>query len=225
MDRLYLRAFRSALVGTFLMAGLLFVPAGTFDYWEAWLFMAVFGGATAAITVYLAIHDPGLLERRLRAGPAAETEKSQKIIMFFAMMAFVVLLVLPAIDHRFGWSAMPSSVVFLGDALVGLGFLLVFLVLRVNSYAASTIQVSQGQQVISTGPYALVRHPLYAGVLPLLIGTPIALGSWWGLGALFVFIPTLIGRLLDEEIFLKRRLPGYTEYAAKVPYRLVPYVW
>ena len=222
---LNIRAFRASVGGTAVMAGLLFVPAGTFDYWQAWLFMAVFVGSSAAVTVYLAMRDPLLLERRMRAGPTAEKEPKQKILMLFAMMGFIALLVLPAIDHRVGWSPVPSYVSLTADALIGLSFLLIFFVLKANTYGASTIQVAEGQQVISTGPYALVRHPMYAAAFPLLVGMPLALDSWWGLFVLIAFVPTLIGRLLDEERFLREHLPGYTSYCKNVRYRLVPFVW
>jgi protein-S-isoprenylcysteine O-methyltransferase Ste14 len=207
------------------MAALLFAPAGTLNYWQAWVFLAVFISASAAVTVHLAIHDPKLLERRMRGGPAAEKESSQKIIIFLAMMGFIGLLVAPAFDRRFGWSRVPTYVCLIGDALIAIGFFLVFLVVRANTYAASTIQVAEDQKVISTGPYAFVRHPMYAGSFPILIGAPLALGSWWGLSALIVFVPALIWRLVEEESFLRKNLPGYTEYTDKVRYRLVPYVW
>ena len=225
MNKLYFRALRLSIYGFLAMAALLFVPAGTLDYWQAYVFMAVFVGGSAAITVYLAIKDPKLLERRMNVGPTAEKEPTQKIIMVFALLGFIALLVVPALDRRFMWSSVPPRVSVIGDLLVALGFLLVYFVIRENSYAASTIQVVEGQTVISTGPYAVVRHPMYAGVLPLLIGTPLALGSWWGLGALIFFMPALIWRLLDEERFLHKNLPGYTEYTRKVRYRLVPFVW
>lgn len=225
MNDLYFRAVRSSVFGFLVMAALLFVPAGTLDYWQAFVFMASFVGASAAITVYLAIRDPKLLERRMHAGPTAEKQTSQKIIMVFAVLGFIALLVVPALDRRFMWSPVPPYVSVTGDLLVALGFLLVYFVIRENSYAASTIQVAEGQTVVSTGPYAVVRHPMYGGVLPLLIGTPLGLGSWCGLSALVLFIPVLIWRLLDEERFLHRNLPGYTEYTRKVRYRLVPFVW
>ncbi len=225
MNDLNIRALRSTLFGTIVMAALLFIPAGTLDYWQGWAFMAVFVGASAAITVFLAIKDPKLLERRMRAGPTAEKEPTQKIIMFFAMAGFIALIVFPPLDHRFGWSPVPSYISFAGDALIALGFLLIFFVVRVNTYGASTIQIAEGQKVISTGPYALVRHPMYAGALPLLAGVPLALGSWWGLSGLVLFLPALVWRLLDEEKFLKKNLPGYAEYCEKVRYRLIPFVW
>ncbi len=207
------------------MALLLFVPAGTIDYWQGWLFMAVFVGATTAITVYLAIKDPKLLERRMSAGPTAETEPLQKVLMFFAMTGFIALLVLPALDHRFGWSPVPAYISLAADVLILVSFFVVFIVLKANTYAASTIQIAEGQKVISTGPYALIRHPMYAGALPLLIGVPLALGSWWGLFALMLFLPALIWRLLDEEKFLKQNLAGYADYCRKVRYRMVPFIW
>jgi protein-S-isoprenylcysteine O-methyltransferase Ste14 len=225
MNNLYFRAVRASIFGFLAMAALLFMPAGTFDYWQAFVFLAVFVGASAAITVYLARKDPKLLERRMHVGPTAEKETTQKIIMVFALLGFIALLVIPAFDRRFMWCPVPPYVSVLGDFLVALGFLLVYFVIRENSYAASTVQVTEGQTVISTGPYAIVRHPMYAGVLPLLIGTPLALGSWSGLFALILFMPALIWRLLDEERFLHKNLPGYTDYTRKVRYRLMPFVW
>jgi len=187
--------------------------------------MAVFVCASGATGIYLAIHDPKLLERRMHVGPRAEKEPAQKIIMAFAMIGFVAMLVFPALDHRFGWSPVLASVSLLGDALIALGFLFTFFVLRENSYGASTIQIAEGQTVISTGPYALLRHPMYAAALVMLVGVPLALGSWWGLFVLLVILPVLIWRLLDEERFLRQKLPGYAEYQTKVKYRLAPFVW
>jgi protein-S-isoprenylcysteine O-methyltransferase Ste14 len=207
------------------LAALLFIPAWTLDYWQAWLFMAVFVCTSGAITVYLAIRDPKLLERRMNVGPRAENEPAQKIIMLLATLGFIVTIVFPVLDHRFGWSAVPASVSVLGDALIALAFLFIFFVFRQNSYGASTIQIAEGQTVISTGPYALVRHPMYAGALVMLIGTPLALGSWWGLFAVLLVLPVLIWRLLDEERFLRQNLPGYAEYQTKVKYRLLPFIW
>ena len=219
------RALRSSLFGTLALAALLFIPAWTLAYWQAWLFLAVFVCTSGAITAYLAIHDPRLLERRMNVGPRAEKEPAQKIIMVFATLGFIAMLVFPALDYRFGWSPVPASVSVLGDALIALGFLFVFFVFKENSYGASTIQIAEDQRVISTGPYALVRHPMYAAALVMLFGIPLALGSWWGLFALLLVLPVLIWRLLDEERFLRRNLPGYAEYQARVKYRLLPFVW
>jgi protein-S-isoprenylcysteine O-methyltransferase Ste14 len=225
LSSLHIRALRSSLLGTIALAALLFIPAGTLHYWQAWVFMAVFVGASAAITVYLAIKDPILLERRMSAGPTAEKEPTQKVIMFLAMAGFIALIVFPPLDHRFGWCPVPAYISVVGDALIALGFLLIFFVLKVNTYGASTIQIAQGQKVISTGPYARVRHPMYAGALPLVIGVPLALGSWCGLFVLILFMPALIWRLLDEEKFLEKNLPGYVEYKNTVKYRLIRFIW
>jgi protein-S-isoprenylcysteine O-methyltransferase Ste14 len=187
--------------------------------------MAVFVGASSAITVYLAIKDPKLLERRMHVGPKAEKEKTQKIAVFFALVGFIALLVLPALDHRFGWSRVPPSVSLMGDAFIALGFLFIFFVLQESPYGASTIQVTEDQKVISMGPYAHVRHPMYAGALLLIFGMPRALGSWWGLLVISMIVQALVWRLLDEEKFLKKNLSGYIEYAYQVRYRPVPFVW
>jgi protein-S-isoprenylcysteine O-methyltransferase Ste14 len=204
------------------LAALIFLPAGTLDYWQGWAYLAVFVGSTALITLYLALYDPKLLERRMRAGPTAERETTQRVAMVFAIAGFIGLVVVSALDHRFGWSSVPPAISIIGDALVALGFLLVFIVLRQNSYAAATIQIAEEQKVISTGFYAIVRHPMYAGALPMLVGTPLALGSWWGLLALIIFMPALIWRLLDEEQFLHKNLPGYTDYSQTVRWRMIP---
>ena len=218
-------ALRSSLFGILALAALLFIPAGTLDYWQAWLFMAVFVCASAAIGVYLAIRDPKLLERRMRVGPRAEKEPAQKIIMVFATLGFIVMLVFPALDRRFGWSAVPGSVSVLGDALIALGFLFTFFVLRENTYSASTIQIAEGQTVISTGPYALVRHPMYAAALLYLAGMPLLLGSWYGLIGTVIFAMGISARAVQEERKLQRELPGYADYITRVRYRLIPGIW
>jgi protein-S-isoprenylcysteine O-methyltransferase Ste14 len=225
MNKLYSRAVRSTILGAMVMAALLFLSAGTLNYWQGWVFFALFFVASSATGVYLAIYNPVLLERRMSVGPTAEKETSQKLITLFAFLGFIALLVFPALDYRFKWSPVPPYVSVAGDVLVALGFLLTFIVILQNDYAASTIQVAEGQKVVSTGLYAYVRHPMYAGVLPMLIGIPLALGSWWGLFGLVLIVPTLIWRLIDEEKFLHKNLPGYTEYANKVKYRLIPFVY
>jgi protein-S-isoprenylcysteine O-methyltransferase Ste14 len=169
--------------------------------------------------------DPKLLQRRMRGGPTAEKETSQKIIMLFTSAGFIGLLIVPALDHRFGWSHMPPLVALAGDAMVALGWLAIFFVFKENTFTSATIELAPDQRVISTGPYALVRHPMYAGALVMLAGIPIALGSWWGLLVIIATTPALIWRLLDEEKFLAKNLPGYVAYQQRVRYRLIPFVW
>ena len=225
MKNLYTRTLLSLGALTLAMALLLFVPAGTIRYWQAWVYLAIFMGASLLTSLYLIRKDPALLNRRLRGGPTAEKEGTQKIIMLFASMGFIALLVVPAFDFRFGLSVVPFSVVAVGDILVAVGFYFIFLVYRENTFASATIEVAENQKVISTGPYALVRHPMYASALLYLIGTPLALGSYWGFLAFLFMMSFLIWRLFDEEKFLARNLPGYVEYRRQVQYRLVPNVW
>src|SRR5262249_5253564 len=160
--------------------------------------------------------DPALLERRLRGGPTAEKRPAQKLIMLGASLGFVALLVVPALDHRLGWSAVPFGVVVGGDALVAVGFYLISVVYREHTFTSATIEIAEHQQVVSTGPYAIVRHPMYASASLYLLGTPLALGSYWGFVAMAAMMPFLIWRLLDEERFLARNLPGYVEYQQRV---------
>jgi len=165
------------------------------------------------------------LERRMRAGSGAEKEKTEKIIMFLAPVGFIALIVFPATDHRLAWSTMPPHAALAGDILVALGYLAIFFVFKENSFASATIEVHPEQKVISTGPYAVVRHPMYVGGLIMLWSVPLALGSWWGLLVIIPLLPMLIWRLFDEEKFLVKNLPGYAEYQNTVRYRLVPFVW
>ena len=225
MSNLHTRALVSLLLLFLAMAALLFVPPWTFDFWQAWTFLAVYFGASAAITLYLMKKDPQLLARRMSGGPAAEKLPTQKIVMSLASLGFVGLLVIPALDRRFAWSHMPPWAALVGDLLVGLGFLGIFYVFRENSFTSATIELATDQKVISSGPYALVRHPMYAAALVMLLGIPIALGSWRGLLIVVAILPALIWRLLDEEKFLARNLPGYREYQTRVRYRLIPKVW
>jgi protein-S-isoprenylcysteine O-methyltransferase Ste14 len=213
------------VLGAIVLGVLLFLPAWTLEYWQAWVFIVVFTTATNAIGVYLALTDPALLERRKRVGPAAEQRLSQRIIISLGILSYLGVMVFSALDHRFGWSPVPPFVAVLGDALVALGLFINLLVFRENTYGASNIRVEESQHVISTGPYAILRHPMYAGVLVLVLGTPLALGSSWGLLVLALALPMLIWRILDEEKLLEKDLPRYTDYAHHVRYRLVPLIW
>lgn len=225
MRHLAAKAWLSVIALAAIMGLLLFGLAGTLRYWHAWTYMAIFFGLTILTTADLLKRDPALLERRMRGGPTAEQRPTQKIIMWGASAAFVAMLVVPALDYRNDWSHVPLAFVILGDILVALGFYFIMIVYRANTYTAATVQVAQNQTVISTGPYAIVRHPMYASALLYVVGTPLALGSWWGFVPLGVFLPVLIWRLLDEEEFLAASLPGYTEYQEKVRYHLLPHIW
>jgi protein-S-isoprenylcysteine O-methyltransferase Ste14 len=215
-----------SLAGLALVMGfLLFVPAGTVHYWQAWVYLSLFTGASLLTTLSLMRHDPALLARRMRGGPTAEKQPAQRLIMLCTSIGFIALLVVPALDFRFGWSAVPLGGVVVGDVLVVTGFYGISLVYRENTFASATIDVAEDQQVIATGPYAIVRHPMYASGSLYLLGTPLALGSYWGLVVLGAMMPFLLWRLVDEERFLAENLPGYREYQKRVRYRLVPCVW
>lgn len=219
------RSFASA-VGLFaVMAALLFVPPWTLDWWQAWLFLVVYFGGSIALMLDLAKRDPALLERRMKAGPWAEERLEQKIIMTIASLGFFGLLLIPAFDCRFGWSHLPAIVAIVGNALMLIGGWGVWRVFCENSFTSARIELAADQRVISTGPYALVRHPMYTTALVMMGGIPLALGSLWGLLAFAAMMPALIWRIFDEETFLVAQLPGYAEYKQKVRYRLIPHLW
>jgi protein-S-isoprenylcysteine O-methyltransferase Ste14 len=226
MNKLVLPTLLSYLMGAVILGLLLFIPAWTLNYWQAWVFIFVFTTSVNAIGVYLSIKDPVLLERRKNVGPAAEQNVAQRIIMSLAMISILALLIYCALDHRFSWSPTPVYISLIGDLLVALGLLFTLFVFKENSFGGSTVQTFDDQKVISTGPYAIVRHPMYVGVLIMMTGVPLALGSWIGLAFLAIIIlPGLAWRILDEEKTLKKDLSGYIEYTHKVRYRLVPYIW
>jgi len=201
---------------------LIFIPAGTLDYWEAWLYLAILFAPMIFVLLYLLKNDPELLERRMRI---REKETQQKQIMYVGVPLFILIYMLPGLDKRFGWSDTPAAVVLLADLFVLLGYALIFIVFRANSYAARTIAVDPGQKVISSGPYAFVRHPMYLGALLLYILSPLALGSYWGMIPTLLLIPLFVSRIRSEENVLTRDLTGYAAYRQKVRYRLLPGVW
>jgi protein-S-isoprenylcysteine O-methyltransferase Ste14 len=208
-----------------VLAIALFAPAWTLRFWQAWLYLFLFASSSGAITVYLWKRDQALLARRISAGPLAEESRAQQIIQLFASIGFLAILVVPSLDHRFAWSRVPPWIVFAGDLLVVVGFSIVFKVFCVNTFTSATIEVNEQQTVISIGPYAFVRHPMYSGALIMLLGTPLALASWWGLIAFVIMVAVIVIRLLDEEKLLLAHLPGYAEYGARVRFRLMPCVW
>lgn len=225
MSSLAAKALLSVLLLAIVMGAILFGTAGTVDYWQAWMYLLVFTVVSLQTTIYLIRNDPELLKRRMRGGPTAEKRNSQRIIMLFTSLAFIGLLVVPALGRRFGWSTVPFFLVISGDVLVVIGFYLIFLVYRENTYTSATIEVAANQRVIASGPYSLVRHPMYASALLYLLGTPLALGSYWGLLPFVALIPLLIWRLVDEEKVLATELEGYRQYRQRVRYRLLPRVW
>ena len=203
---------------------LLFWPAGTFDYWQAWV-LVVLAISTWISGVYLLRADPATLEGRTRGGPTAETRTVQKVAIGGLWLSLATMLVVSALDHRFGWSAVPPAISLVGDVLVAVGLGLPVLVVSQNSYAATTVRVRAAQKVVSTGLYGLVRHPMYTGNVVMMVGIPLALGSYWGLAFVVPGLIVLAWRLRDEEKLLQEELDGYREYTQQVRYRLVPGMW
>jgi protein-S-isoprenylcysteine O-methyltransferase Ste14 len=203
---------------------LLFLPAGTFNYWQAWVFLVV-TISTWILSVYLLRAKPAALQRRRHGGPTAETRMVQRVVMGGLWLSLATMLVVSVLDHRFGWSPVPTAVCLVGDVLVAVGLGVVVLVVIQNSYAAATVRVEAGQKLVSTGLYGLVRHPMYTGNVIMMVGIPLALGSYWGLIFVIPGLIALVLRIRDEEKLLQEELDGYREYTQKVRYRLVPCMW
>jgi protein-S-isoprenylcysteine O-methyltransferase Ste14 len=225
MDHLNTLAWRALIRLVAVIALLIFVPAGTLHYWQGWVYLGLFAGASTLVTLDLMRRDRALLARRLGGGAAAEREPAQKTILRLSAAAFAGLLALPALEHRLMDRVFPVAGVLAGDIMVVLGFAVVARVYRENSFASATVQVGECQTLISTGPYAIVRHPMYLGVALCLFGTPLALASLWAFAPATMLVGLMIWRIFDEERVLTAGLAGYTEYRRHVRYRLVPRVW
>jgi protein-S-isoprenylcysteine O-methyltransferase Ste14 len=212
---------RIALILPVLWA-VFFIPAGTLAYWEAWVYLAVLLIPFAFAVLYLFKTSPALLERRMQT---REREPAQRRLISLSLLWFILAFILPGLDRRFGWSDVPVPVVLAADLLVLLGYGIVILAFRENQYASRIVQVEQDQQVITTGPYALVRHPMYVGAMLMYGASPLALGSYWALIPALVIVPILVVRIANEEQVLERELPGYPEYRQATRYRLLPGIW
>jgi len=213
------------LVEPVVLGSTLFLVAGTIDYWQAWVFLAVAALSTSIPTAYLLRTNPVALERRRRAGPTAETRMAQKVLIAGWYSSLAATFLISALDRRFGWSQVPTAICLVGDVLVVVGLGVGMLVLIQNSHAAATVRVEEGQKVVSVGLYGLVRHPMYTGNVFMMVGIPLALGSYWGLVFLIPGVIVLALRIRDEEKLLQEELDGYREYTKKVRYRLVPCMW
>jgi len=221
------RGLRQLALSLAVVAALLFLPAGSLRYWQGWLFLILMTGFWTFFFINLLRHDPKLLERRLQSEESAPEQKMfQKLMLVILLPAFV----LAGLDFRFGWSRsrlhrVPLWLVLVGQAMAVAAYWLVFSVMKTNSFAASTIRVEDGQRVIDRGLYAIVRHPMYFGMALMVLGTPLALGSYVALPVFALFIPLLIFRLTHEEKFLRHALPGYAEYCERIRFRLIPFLW
>lgn len=216
------KALSYFLLGVIISGAFLFIPAGSFDFWQGWVYLGVLFIPGTLASFYFLKHDPKLIERRMRM---KEKELTQKGVMALSVPLFIIGFIVPGLDYRFGWSEVPVELIIVSNIIVFLSYIAILQVLKVNSYASRVVEVEKDQKVITTGPYALVRHPMYSALLIMLLATPTALGSYWSYIPFFAFFPLLVIRLLNEEEVLKRDLPGYKEYCKKTTYRLIPYVW
>ncbi len=225
MNNLIVRSFLGLAFLVLVLALALFLSAGSISFWQAWLFLAVWTVTVSLITAYLVKYDQKLLASRVQAGPVAETQKIQQIIQSLASLFFIGLFIVPGLDFRNHWSSVSPILSVISDGFVILGFYIVFLVFKENSYTSATIEVADEQKVVTTGPYSIVRHPMYAGATLLLLFTPVALGSLVAIPFPWPLILVVVFRLREEEKFLAANLSGYEAYRQKVRYRLVPYIW
>jgi protein-S-isoprenylcysteine O-methyltransferase Ste14 len=216
------RAVRIGLTAFVALSAMFFIPAGTLAYWQAWLYMGTLLIPMVFVVRYLLRNSPDLLERRFRYREKERTQIGvQTCGTFFLLLAFIM----PGLDHRWGWSSVPVWCVIVADLLVLLGYGLIIRVFMENEYASRTVEVVEGQRVIRTGPYAILRHPMYAGVVLFYLASPVALGSWWAFLPAAFILPMLVVRIVNEEQVLERDLTGYADYRQQVKYRLVPGVW
>jgi protein-S-isoprenylcysteine O-methyltransferase Ste14 len=216
------KAYRNVVLAWVCFPALFFVTSGTLDWWEAWVVSALYVVPGTVFVLRMAGSNPEILERRLQM---KEKERTQKRVIGFGLPLIVGIFVIPGLDRRFGWSELPIAVEIAAQAIVLAGYLVALNVFTVNKWASRTVEAVPGQQVISTGPYAVVRHPMYVALIAFYGATPIALGSWWAVIPAVLFVPLLIVRIRNEEEVLVRGLPGYDEYRKKVRFRLIPYVW
>lgn len=222
MQKLKAKVIKMFGLAPIILGVIFFVPAGSFRFWEAWLYSVVIIIPMIFVVVYFLKNNPQVLESRMKY---KEKELQQKKIIIIGNILFFIAMILPGLDYRFGLSDIPAVIVFSSDAMVLAGIFIYFLVLKENSYASRIIEVQEGQKVISTGPYAIVRHPMYSAVCIMYLFTPIALGSYWAVIPMLFIIPIIVLRILNEEELLKKDLPGYTEYITKTRYRLIPFIW
>lgn len=225
MDKLELRVLTRIILFCIILGLLIFIPSWTILYWQGWVYFLIISVSLWVTTLYFLKNDRALMERRINIGPQAEQKMSQKIILTFFILLLIALVVISVLDHRYTISQVPVVFTIIAYLIILFGIYIIYRVSKENSYASATIEADQGQSVISSGPYAIVRHPMYSGALSIFIFTPIALGSLIGIIPAGMIVVLLMMRAVDEEAFLKKHLSGYSEYCGRIRYRLLPYIW
>lgn len=220
--KLFFTVLSRLIAGVVMFALIFFLPAGTWLYWQAWMYMGILILPMLFVLVYFMRRDPALLERRMHM---REERKEQRRIIQASGLTFLLAFLLPGFDIRFGWSNMPAWVSIVAGVVMFLSYMLVFRTMQVNSFLSRVIEVAQGQKVIDSDVYGVVDHPMYVGMIVLYVVSPVVLGSWWAVIPALAIIPVIVFRILDEEKALEQELPGYVEYKQKVRYRLIPNVW
>ena len=221
-SKLLLTVLSRLISGVIMFALMFFLPAGTWNYWQAWMYIGVLIIPMLFVLAYFMKRDPELLERRMKM---REERGQQRRIIGISVLFFILGYLLPGFDIRYGWSNMPAWVSIAAAVVMFLSYLLVFRTMQVNSYLSRIIEVAENQKVIDTDVYGVVRHPMYVGMVVLYVVSPIVLGSWWAVIPALVIVPVIVARILDEEKALESELAGYKEYKQKVKYRLIPFVW
>ncbi|MGE5327886.1 MAG: methyltransferase family protein [Deltaproteobacteria bacterium] len=215
-----LKAFLIPITIMLILGVVLFLPAGSFRYWEGWVFWIINLISIFFITFYFMKKDPELLSRRTEF---KEKEKTRKVPAIFNL--YLLGYIIPGLDFRYHWSTVPTALIIAANGICFLGFILIILVFMKNTYASTIIQVEKEQKVITTGPYTIVRHPMYMGMLLMLLFTPLALGSYWAIIPFLLSIPMNIIRIKGEEEILTKEVQGYKDYCIKTKYRLIPFIW
>ena len=220
--KLFIQALTKFLFGLLLVGVLLFLPAGTFDYWQAWLFIGILFGPMFIAGIVLMIRQPELLRKRL---DAKEKQGEQKWVVALSGLMFIAVFVVAGLSRRFGWYMLPDEEVYVATIIFLAAYALYAEVMRENVWLSRTIEVQENQQVVSTGLYGIVRHPMYAATLLLFLSMPLVLASPWSFAIMLLYIPIIALRIRNEEQVLERELKGYTEYKQHVRYKVIPFIW
>jgi len=220
--KLFVQAITKYLAGVVLVGLLLFLPAGTFNYWEAWLFIGILFLPMFVAGIILMVRNPELLRKRLNA---KEEQNEQKAVVLISGLLFLAMFIVAGFNRRFMWYMMPDWAVYVAAAVFLIGYALYAEVLRENVWLSRTIEVQEEQQVVDTGLYGIVRHPMYSATLLLFLAMPLVLNSIWSFAIMLLYVPVIVKRIRNEEVVLEQGLAGYSDYMKRVRYRLIPFVW